>query len=241
MFEDSLVESRVGHVSASTRWTAFASISVQCALAGLVIALPLLHPEALSFHVDAPRVLMPLPPKPPIQIVRVQQAAASSTPSTVTVPTATQTALPPMLPHPAINTGDAPPMHPLRFGGDMSSAIPSVLGTGAEHSSRISVTPTRPAGPLQVSSGVLQGMLLTPIRPIYPAIAKAAGVQGTVVVEAIISRAGTVESVRVVSGPPMLQAAAVEAIRAARYRPYRLNGQPTDVQTTFTVNFRMGG
>jgi protein TonB len=84
-------------------------------------------------------------------------------------------------------------------------------------------------------------MLLTPIRPIYPAIAKAAGVQGTVVVEAIISRAGTVESVRVVSGPPMLQRAAVEAIRVARYRPYRLNGQPTDVQTTFTVNFRMGG
>ena len=48
MFEDSLVESRVGHVSASTRWTTFASISLQCALAGLVIALPLLHPEALS-------------------------------------------------------------------------------------------------------------------------------------------------------------------------------------------------
>jgi len=240
MFEDSLVESRVGHVSASTRWTAFASISVQCALAGLVIALPLLHPETLSFHVDAPRVLMPLPPRPPVQIVRAQQAAASSAASSVAVPT-TQTALPPMLPHPTIDTGDAPPMHPLRFGGDMSPAIPNALETGAERSSRISVTPTQPTGPLQVSSGVLEGMLLTPIHPIYPAIAKAAGVQGTVVVEAIISRAGTVESVRVVSGPPMLQRAAVEAIRVARYRPYRLNGQPTDVQTTFTVNFRMGG
>jgi len=123
----------------------------------------------------------------------------------------------------------------------MSPAIPNALETGAERSSRISVTPTQPTGPVQVSSGVLEGMLLTPIHPIYPAIAKAAGVQGTVVVEAIISRAGTVESVRVVSGPPMLQRAAVEAIRVARYRPYRLNGQPTDVQTTFTVNFRMGG
>lgn len=240
MFEDSLVESRVGHVSASTRWTAFASISVQCALAGLVIALPLLHPEALSFHVDAPRVLMPLPPRPPVQIVRMQ-AAASSAASSVAVPATTQSALPPMLPHPTIDTGDAPPMHPLRFGDDMSPAIPDVLRTGAEHSSRIAVTPVRQMGPVQVSSGVLEGMLLTPIHPIYPAIAKAAGVQGTVVVEAIISRAGTVESVRVVSGPPMLQRAAVDAIRAARYRPYRLNGQPTDVQTTFTVNFRMGG
>jgi protein TonB len=238
MFEDSLVESRVGHVFASTRWTALASVTLQCALAGLVIALPLLHPEALSFHVDAPRVLMPLPPKPPVQIVRVQPA---TTASSIALPTATQTTLLPMLPHPMIDTGDAPPVNPLRFGADMSPAIPNMLGTGAERSSRVSVTPVRPTGPVQVSSGVLEGMLLTPIHPLYPAIAKAAGVQGTVVVEAIISRAGTVESVRVVSGPPMLQAAAVEAIRAARYRPYRLDGQPTDVQTTFTVNFRMGG
>jgi protein TonB len=84
-------------------------------------------------------------------------------------------------------------------------------------------------------------MLLAPIRPVYPAIAKAAGVQGTVVVEAVISRKGTIESLRVVSGPPMLQSAAMDAIRAARYQPFRLNGEPTEVETRITVNFRMGG
>ncbi len=84
-------------------------------------------------------------------------------------------------------------------------------------------------------------MAPVPIRPVYPAIARAAGVQGTVVVTALISRAGMIESLRVVSGPPMLQNAAVEAIRAARYQPYRLNGEPTEVETTITVNFRMGG
>jgi protein TonB len=84
-------------------------------------------------------------------------------------------------------------------------------------------------------------MLLTPIRPVYPAPARAAGVQGTVVVDAIISRTGTIESLHVVSGPLMLQNAALDAIREARYRPFRLNGEPTEVQTTITVNFRIGG
>jgi protein TonB len=93
---------------------------------------------------------------------------------------------------------------------------------------------------VHVSSGVSAGMLITPIRPLYPAIAKAAHVEGTVVVEAIISRAGTIESLHVISGPMMLQSAAIDAIRAARYKPYRLNGETTEVQTTITVNFRMG-
>jgi protein TonB len=84
-------------------------------------------------------------------------------------------------------------------------------------------------------------MLIAPIRPAYPAIAKAAHVEGVVVVEAVISRKGTIESLRVMSGPAMLQQAAMEAIREARYQPFRLNGEPTEVQTTITVNFRMGG
>jgi protein TonB len=84
-------------------------------------------------------------------------------------------------------------------------------------------------------------MLLAPIRPVYPSIAKAARVEGAVVVEAVISQTGTIESLQVISGPAMLQNAAVEAIRDTRYKPYRLNGQATEVRTTITINFRMGG
>jgi protein TonB len=62
-----------------------------------------------------------------------------------------------------------------------------------------------------------------------------------VVVDAVISRTGTIESARVLSGPPILQQPALEAVRQARYRPFLLNGQPTDVQTTITIVFRMGG
>ncbi|MDQ2832207.1 MAG: energy transducer TonB [Acidobacteriota bacterium] len=92
---------------------------------------------------------------------------------------------------------------------------------------------------MNISYGVSAGMLLAPIRPIYQAIAKAAQTEGSVVVEAIISKTGTVESLHVLSGPSMLQNAAIEALRAARYRPYRLNGQPTAVQTTFTIIFKL--
>jgi protein TonB len=124
----------------------------------------------------------------------------------------------------------------------MTEGILAALSTGfGTHSTRISVTSPRTAtGPLHISTGVSAGMLLAPIQPVYPAIARAAGVQGTVVVSAVISRTGAIESLHVISGPPMLQSAAIEAIRAARYQPYRLNGDPTEVETTITVNFRIG-
>jgi len=105
----------------------------------------------------------------------------------------------------------------------------------------VSVTPAKaPGKTLAVSWGVSKGMLIAPIQPVYPAIARAARVEGTVIVEAVISRVGAIESLHVVSGPPMLQGAEIDAIRRARYKPYRLNGEPTEVQTMITVVFRLG-
>jgi protein TonB len=98
---------------------------------------------------------------------------------------------------------------------------------------------TKAKGRLRVSDGVTAGVLLTPIRPVYPAIARATHTEGTVVVEAVISRMGTIESLRVISGHEMLREAALDAIRAARYQPYRLNGEAVEIQTTITVHFRM--
>jgi protein TonB len=99
----------------------------------------------------------------------------------------------------------------------------------------------RPIAPLRISSGVSEGLLLTPIQPVYPAIARAARVQGAVVMEAVISRTGKIENLHAISGPQMLRTAALTAVEAARYQPYLLNGEPTDVQTTITVIFQLGG
>ena len=83
-------------------------------------------------------------------------------------------------------------------------------------------------------------MLLAPIRVVYPAIAKAAHVEGTVVVTAMIDKTGRIVGAQVTSGPAMLRAAAIDAVREARYRPYLLNGEATEVETTVQVNFRLG-
>jgi protein TonB len=240
MFEDSLVESRVGEVSWSKRWTMLASIGLQVAVAGVLMVLPLLHPEAMPFRLETPKVLMPLLPKPPVPVVVERTSAALS--SSAAMPSVSPTAsLTPTLPgvHPVV--GDPPPLAVIGSEMRMTGALPGgIVGIGS--GLVVSVAPARaPTTRFAVSTGVMQGMLIAPIRPVYPVIAKAAHVEGTVVVEAVISREGTIESLRVVSGPPMLQSAALDAIREARYRPFRLNGEPTEVQTTITVNFRMGG
>jgi protein TonB len=175
---------------------------------------------------------------PVVQEQREVSAAASS----FAAPSATRALIATLLPGRETNANDAPQLAPFgsRMGAD--DGLLSVIGSVGEHGPGVSVAPAKTqVGLLRVSSGVSQGMLLTPIRPVYPAIAKAAHVEGVVVVEAVISRMGTIESLRVVSGPEMLRGAALEAIREARYQPYRLNGEPVEVQTTITVNFRMGG
>ena len=65
------------------------------------------------------------------------------------------------------------------------------------------------------------------------------GVQGTVVLAATISRDGVIQNLRVLSGPPSLRIAAQEAVAQWRYRPYLLNGQPVEVETTINVVFAM--
>jgi protein TonB len=116
------------------------------------------------------------------------------------------------------------------------------MNTAPPSSPHIAVGPpaarTSPA-PISLSSGVTAGLLLAPIQPEYPVIARASHTEGTVVIEAIISRVGRIESARVLSGPAMLQPAALAAVRQARYRPFLLNGQPTEVQTTITIKFQM--
>ena len=64
---------------------------------------------------------------------------------------------------------------------------------------------------------------------------------GTVIIEATISRAGTIENLRVAEGPPMLRQAAIDAVAAARYRPFLLNGEPVEVQTSIRVIFSLRG
>ena len=85
------------------------------------------------------------------------------------------------------------------------------------------------------------GLLVQKTTPVYPPIAKAARVSGTVVIQAMISKTGSIENLKVISGPAMLQSAAMDAVRTWRYRPYLLNNEPVEVETTVNVIFTLGG
>lgn len=98
-----------------------------------------------------------------------------------------------------------------------------------------------PSSAQRVSSGVMQSLIVSRPQPVYPAIAKAAHVQGVVVLHAIISKEGMVEKLVVVSGPPMLVQSAVDAVQKWTYQPFLVNGQPVEVETTINVNYTFGG
>jgi TonB family protein len=104
--------------------------------------------------------------------------------------------------------------------------------------------PTPGAAPpprtITISPGIANGLLEEHRYPIYPVDAKRAGVQGTVVLEAIIGKDGTIRNLNVVSGPDMLQQAAIDAVHSWRYRPYMLNGEPVEVRTKINVIFTLG-
>jgi protein TonB len=112
-------------------------------------------------------------------------------------------------------------------------------GTGSGPA--IVVAKPKPTGPARISGGVMAGQLESKVTPVYPPIAKAAHVGGTVILRAIISKTGTIENLQAISGPDMLKGAALDAVRQWRYKPYLLNGEPTEVDTTITVNFNLSG
>lgn len=93
--------------------------------------------------------------------------------------------------------------------------------------------------PPTIAGGVMAGTVLTRVNPVYPPDARAAHIQGTVVLHAIIDRDGTISSLEAVSGPPELTEASLTAVRQWTYKPYELNGEPVEVQTTITVNFNL--
>jgi protein TonB len=92
-----------------------------------------------------------------------------------------------------------------------------------------------------VWQGVTQGLLIRKVQPVYPALARQARIQGTVLLQAQISKTGDIENLQALSGHPMLVPAAIDAVKQWKYKPYILNGEPVEVDTQVTVNFTLGG
>jgi len=115
------------------------------------------------------------------------------------------------------------------------------LSPDEPHTLRISLAPAASPGPLRIRVGgnVQQAKLLSQVRPIYPPEAKAQGIEGTVQLQAILDKDGTVANLVVLSGPPLLVPAAMEAVGQWQYQTTLLNGDPVEVMTQVAVNFTL--
>jgi TonB family protein len=92
---------------------------------------------------------------------------------------------------------------------------------------------------LRISQGVSQGLLLKRVQPVYPSQAMQMRIQGAVQLMATISKEGSISGLSVLSGDGILARAASDAVRQWKYKPYYLNGEPVEIQTQITVNFKL--
>jgi periplasmic protein TonB len=217
------------------KWTALVSFTAQVAAVATILVLPLFYPQSLPEALMHSRIFVPMH----LGDLRVVEASHNPTVAHGAVAGPTQ---------PFVVTRDngvhLPGMRPLTtgpFAGPPGVNTVGQSGTGVIDSIVGDYAAVVPQPPPAVTgrpiSRMMQGNLIYKVEPVYPAIAKTAGVQGAVLIRALISREGTIEQAQVISGSPWLSRAALDAIRQWRYRPYYLNGAPVEVDTEITVNF----
>jgi protein TonB len=238
MFEDSLMESG-GRIKTNQKLTGAISTLVQLALVGFLVLLPLIFTEALPKGQLTTWLVAPPPPPPPPppaapQIQHVQKVSeivdgSLRTPSKI--PKKIQ-----MIKEeeaPAQNAGVVGGVVGGVPGGSANGVIGGIIGSAAP--------PPKVATPqkLRVSSGVVEGLKIHDVTPTYPQMARIAHIQGDVILQATLSKNGTIENLRGVSGHPILIQAALDAVRQWKYKPYILNGEPVEVETTIKVQFHM--
>lgn len=242
MFDDSLTES-TGRIQTRSKWFAIGSFLLQASLLCILILYPLLHPQALPKQALATLLLAPAPPPSHPFLpshTEVMHRTVSATLATLSLPGKIPSHI---SMHPEEQAAPDDIVGLDHASGDSNSnVLKNLFGDGSGPAPHVVETkpPATKTSTLRISAGVAQGHLLTPISPVYPAIARAARIQGTVVIEATISKAGDVIHAHAISGPPMLIQAALTAIEQARYQPYKLSGEPVEVETIINVQFTLG-
>ncbi len=236
MFEDSLVESS-GKLGRRSPWTLAFSFAAQMLIAGVLVLLPLVYIEALPEQHLLRMLEAPAPPPPGAPALpKVSRSAAP-----ISELDRGELRLPAKIPRTTATVPDDETPRSDEAGvrgvpdGVSKSLITQLIPNPAAAAPRAVVQKVR------VSSGVAQGLLVHEVKPQYPPLARQARIQGTVVLQAVIGKDGTVENLRVVSGHPMLTQGAIEAVKQWRYKPYYLNGEPIEVDTQISVNFTLTG
>jgi protein TonB len=241
MFADSLLDA-AGTDHSRRGWTTFVSFAVQAIAAGVLLLLPLFYIQSLPPFQLTARLVAPTPPAAPPPAGPLRNAR----PNPSNVSPDGHVIAPRFVPREIARLDEPSPPPAIDISG------PGVFGsTGTDRNGVLhsiesglgTVVPPPPASsnhPPRVSR-IMEGNLIYRVQPQYPALARQARIQGMVVLRAMISRAGKIENVQVISGPPLLVKSAMDAVLQWRYRPYYLNNEPVEVETQVTVNFTLSG
>src|SRR5215469_2385915 len=245
MFEDSLIESG-GRLKTKRGMTTTLSFVLQVVLVGVLVLIPLIFTEALPKTQLMTFLVAPPPPPPPpppaaapVRVIKqVQSDLINGQLRTPTkIPEKVQMIKEEEAPPPDMSAGGVVGGVPGGVpGGQMGGVIGGIISSTPVAVPKVA-TPQR----VRVSLGVSQGLLIKKVQPSYPPLARQARIQGRVLLQAEISKAGTIENLRLISGHPMLAPAAIEAVKQWRYKPYMLNGEPVAVETQVEVNFTLSG
>ncbi len=229
------------------KWSAVSSITLQCLLLGLALVVPLMftqvlpNPQLLTMLVAPPPPPPPPPAAPAAQIVRHVESdlmngglrTPSRIPQKVEMIRETEAPAPLMTGEGVI--GGVPGGIP---GGQLGGVIGGIVSSTSHLAALPKLVPEVPKR-IRVSQGVIAGMVIHKVEPKYPPLAREARIQGQVVLAAVISKEGMIHNLQLVSGHPMLVPAALDAVQQWRYRPFLLNGEPVEVESTIIVTFRI--
>ena len=235
LFRD--VTARRPRASRATGSTLAVSIAAHTAMVAAAIVMPLLAADVLPMPVDAVPVEWQPPPPPP----------APPAPPIVRQMTSTQDSRTPIVtPLVAPNeiVDERPPEGPIVCETcipdprGLPSTIGEIGGTGPAVPAP-PPPPQPPSKPVRAGGDIKMPTKIRDVAPDYPQIAQRAGIDGFVIIEAVIATDGTVRDARVLRSIPLLDRAALDAVRQWRYEPTRLNGVIVPVMVTVTVQFRL--
>jgi protein TonB len=246
-FRASMLE--YNHMESGKKWlNALVSLTINCTVVIVPIFLGLYFTDTLdlkqfasTFLVAPPPPPPPPPPPAPVQVVRVRPMARLMESGKLVAPRVIpkevkiikEEAAPP-----DFAGGVAGGVPGGVAGGSMGGVIGGVIG-GVVTSAPLAPKREGPKAPVRVGGRVKEPRLLQRVDPVYPALAKQTHLQGSVVIDAIIDEHGNIIEMKIVSGPPLLIQAAMDAVKRWKYEPTYLNDEPVPVQLNVTVTFRL--
>jgi periplasmic protein TonB len=212
------------------------SIAVHLAALVLLFIVPLAAPVLMSVpasplppFIKAAAIPPPPAPPPPAVASRLPPSAPVSASPTVAPP-----AIVPELERPIPPSAITDP-----FGISGAPIDAAGVGVATKPIEMPPPPPPRPTGPVRVGELLVAPKKLVDVTPVYPDIARHARVEGVVILEAVLDRDGRVSRVRVTKSSPLLDQAAVDAVRQWQYSPSTLHGQPVEVLMTITITFTL--